>query len=90
MLLTAGLFNLFKCFFTSNFCFDTPDLAAYDSEKNPQRNKHTKKPLANFTVLRCTTPPIVTQKHTLFVPLKKLQKPPKEEKRRRRRAHTGE
>lgn len=70
MLLTAGLFSLFKCFFTSNFCFDTPDLAAYDSEKKPQRHKHTKKPLANFAVLRCTTPPIVTQKTNSFRPLK--------------------
>lgn len=63
MLLTAGLFNLFKCFFTSNFCFDTPDLAAQDSENNPHRHKHTKKPLASFSVLRCTAP--IVAKETL-------------------------
>jgi hypothetical protein len=39
MLLTAGLFKRFKCFWTSSFCLDTLNLAAQDIEIKPNKQK---------------------------------------------------
>ena len=53
MVLTAGLFNRFKCFWTSNFCLDKGKRAAQDSETKPSKKTRATKALVGIPVLTC-------------------------------------
>ncbi len=53
MVLTAGLFNRFKCFRTSSFCLDKGKRAAQDSETNARKKTTATKALLNIPVLTC-------------------------------------
>ncbi len=53
MVLTAGLFNRFKCFRTSSFCLDKGKRAAQDSDTNARKKTTATKALLNIPVLAC-------------------------------------
>lgn len=57
MVLRAGLFKRFKCFWTSSFCLEAGNLPAQDSEIRPKKKKTAATlPLLDRTPLKCAAP----------------------------------
>lgn len=72
MVLTAGLFKRFKCFWTSSFCLDTLNLAALDTETRPQKQKAKAN---NILILLKCTPQLLPQPQVTIFTKNPQQKP---------------